>query len=56
MLLPDGGRVYEFYPWDLEFADTKTYLHEDVPILDFLAEMSKRGEDPDEYRSIWYHF
>jgi len=56
MLTPDGARVYEFYPWDLGFADTKPYLHEDVPILDFLAEMSKRGEDPDDYRSIWYHF
>ncbi|WP_418792046.1 KamA family radical SAM protein [Phosphitispora sp. TUW77] len=56
MLLPDGSRVYEFYPWDLGFADTRPYLHEDVPILDFLAEMYKRGENPDDYRSIWYYF
>ncbi len=56
MLLPDGSRVYEFYPWDLAFADTKPYLHEDVPILDFLTEISKRGEDPDDYNSIWYYF
>ncbi len=56
MILPNGARVYEFYPWDYSFADTSPYLHEDVPILDFLAEMSRRGEDPEEYRSIWYYF
>ncbi len=56
MVLPNGARIYEFYPWDHSFADTAPYLHEDVPILDFLAEMSRRGEDPAEYRSIWYYF
>lgn len=56
MLLPNGARVYEFFPWDQDFANTKAYLHEDVPILDFLAEMARRGENPDDYNSIWYYF
>lgn len=56
MVLPDGARVYEFYPWDLNIADSKPYLHEDVPIMNFLTEMAKRNEDIEEYKSIWYYF
>jgi lysine 2,3-aminomutase len=28
----------------------------DVPILDYLQEMERRGEDIQEYRTIWYYF
>jgi lysine 2,3-aminomutase len=55
-VLPNGARVYEFFPWDHGFADTRPYFHEDVPILDFLVEMYRRGENPEEYDSIWYYF
>lgn len=56
MVLPNGSRVYEFSPWDQGVHETKPYLYEDVPILDFLAKMSRRGENPADYRSIWYYF
>ncbi len=56
MIMPNGSRIYEFYPWDQAFADTKPYLYEDVPVLDFLLEMSNRGDNPQDYKSIWYHF
>jgi lysine 2,3-aminomutase len=56
MILPDGSRLYEFYPWDYSTTEGSPYLHEDVPVLDFLATMERRGEDPDDYRSIWYYY
>jgi len=33
-----------------------TYLHKDIPILDYLRALERRGENPEEYRSIWYYF
>lgn len=56
MVLPNGARVYEFFPWDHTFAETKPYLYEDVPISDYMVGMLKRGEDPEDYNSIWYYF
>jgi lysine 2,3-aminomutase len=55
-LTPRGERVYEFHPWEKNIAVAPTYVHHDVPILDFLGAMAERGEDVDEYRSIWYYF
>ncbi len=56
MIMPNGARIYEFYPWDQNIFDTGPYLHEDVPIMDFLLEMARRDEDPEDYKSIWYYF
>ncbi|HWI54395.1 MAG TPA: KamA family radical SAM protein, partial [Desulfobacteria bacterium] len=56
MIMSNGCRVYEFYPWDQGFSDTKPYLYEDVSIFDYLSVISGRGEDPQEYGSIWYYF
>lgn len=55
-LTPRGERVYEFHPWEKNIAVAPTYVHRDVPIDDFLASLLMRGEDPDDYRSIWYYF
>jgi len=56
MVLPNGSRVYEFSPWDQGVNETKPYLYEDVPILEFLGKLARRGESPADYRSIWYYF
>jgi len=55
-LTPRGERVYEFHPWEKNIAVAPTYVHRDVPIADFLAALMERGEDPGQYRSIWYYF
>lgn len=55
-ILPDGRRVYEFHPWEkkLELADT--YVYTDVSIFDYLRRLKARGENPADYRTIWYYY
>jgi lysine 2,3-aminomutase len=55
-ILPDGSRLYEFHPWEKNLTLAPTYLHKDISILDYLRELERRGENADEYRSIWYYF
>ncbi len=54
-VLPDGKRMYEFHPWEINLASCKTYVHTDMAILDYLRRLSEIGEDPKEYDSIWYY-
>ncbi|MBN1480943.1 KamA family radical SAM protein [candidate division KSB1 bacterium] len=56
MILPDGRRVYEFHPWEKKLALADTYVDTDVPIWDYLQELKRRGEDIDDYNSIWYYY
>jgi lysine 2,3-aminomutase len=56
MLLPDGRRVYRFYPWESRILLTDTYLYTDVSIYDYLARLQSDGEDIEDYKSIWYYF
>jgi len=56
MIKPDGARVYEFHPWEKNIQQASTYLYTDVPIFEFLEEMERRGENKEEYRTIWYYF
>ena len=56
MLRPDGRRVYEFHPWEKNLAAVPCYTYTDVPVLQYLQRMAKRGEDPWDYRSIWYYY
>ncbi len=53
---PDGSRVYEFHPWEKKIAPRRTYIGDDVPILDYLERLKNIGENPDDYESIWYYF
>ncbi len=53
---PDGSRVYLFHPWEKGIARVDPWVYVDVPIRDYLEELAKRGEDPAEYRSIWYYY
>ena len=55
-VLPDGSRVYEFHPWDKEIVKREPYLGKDIPILAYLNRLAEPGEDPEDYRSIWYYF
>lgn len=55
-VLPDGSRLYEFHPWDMDLASCNTYIHKDIAILDYLNRLADVGERPEEYDSIWYFF
>ncbi len=53
-ILPDGRRLYEFHPWDMNLVSCDTYLYKDVAILDYLIRLAEAGEAPMEYDSIWF--
>lgn len=55
-VLPDGSRVYEFHPWEKNIAPRHLHKSVDVPILYYLSRIEQLGEDPSDYRSIWYYF
>ena len=55
-VLPDGARVYEFHPWEMNLVDCEPHLAVDVPILDYLVRLAEIGENLDDYDSIWYYF
>lgn len=54
-ILPDGRPVYEFQPWEKNLSLVDTYVDTDVSIYDYLQELKKRGEDLEEYKTIWYY-
>jgi len=56
MILPDGSRVLEFHPWEKKISLTDVYVDRDVPIYDYLMRLARRGEDIEEYESIWYYY
>ncbi len=56
MISPRGERIYEFHPWEKNITIVPTFIYADVPILDFLMKIRERGEDLEDYRSIWYYF
>ena len=53
---PDGSRVYEWHSWEKNITIQEQYLGEDVPILEYLQRLHLYGENPADYRSIWYYF
>jgi len=55
-ILPNGCRVYEFHPWEKNLSLVDTYVDTDVSIYDYLKELKKRGENLDNYNSIWYYY
>ncbi|MBN2601279.1 MAG: KamA family radical SAM protein [Candidatus Marinimicrobia bacterium] len=56
MILPDGSRVYEFHPWEKNIKVVPPYNYVDVPIYDYLEELASRGENIQDYRTIWYYY
>ncbi|MCK5453753.1 MAG: KamA family radical SAM protein, partial [Calditrichia bacterium] len=56
MILPDGSRVYEFHPWEKNLAAMPPYNYVDVPIYEYLEELVNRGENIQDYETIWYYY
>jgi lysine 2,3-aminomutase len=52
----EGRRVYSFLPWEKNIARVLPYIYTDVSIHRYLQRLIKRGEDPEDYRSIWYYY
>lgn len=55
MIRPDGARVYELHPWEKNLALVPPFNYIDVPIWDYLEELAARGENVEEYRTVWYY-
>lgn len=56
MIDAKGRRVYRFFPWESKVTLVDAYIYHDVPILEYLKRLKVDGENPDEYKSIWYYF
>jgi lysine 2,3-aminomutase len=54
--LPGGERVYAFHPWEKNIRSVDSYIYTDITIRSYLEKLRERGEDIDEYRSIWYYY
>jgi len=52
----DGRRIYMWHPWEKGIALVEPYVYKDISIYDYLQELEKRGEDIEEYKSIWYYY
>lgn len=56
-ILPTGNRLYEFHPWEKNITRmTRGYLGEDVPLLGYLRELERIGENIADYDTIWYYY
>jgi len=55
-ILPDGRRVYEFHPWEKKLEQVDTYVHTDVSIHEYLKRLKAVGENPSDYKTIWYYY
>jgi len=53
---PEGQRVYLWHPWEKGIAPVEPYVYRDIIINDYLKELKDRGEDIEEYNSIWYYY
>ncbi len=55
-VLPDGRRVYEFHPWEKKLSLVDTYVYTDVSIHQYLKRLKAAGENPADYRTLWYYY
>jgi len=56
MLTPGGNRIYEMHPWEKAIITSNTYIYEDVPLGTYLQRLADRGEDINDYKTIWYYY
>lgn len=57
MIRPDGRRVYLWHPWEKNVQLTDPYIYTDiVSIKMYLDKLAELGEDPEDYKSIWYYY
>ena len=52
----EGRRIYLWHPWEKGIALVEPYIYKDLPIHKYLQELAKRGENIEEYKSIWYYY
>ena len=52
----EGRRIYLWHPWEKGIASVEPYIYKDLPIYKYLQELAKRGENIEEYKSIWYYY
>ncbi len=52
----EGQRIYLWHPWEKGIAPVEPYLYKDLSIYKYLQELAKRGENIEEYKSIWYYY
>ena len=52
----EGQRIYLWHPWEKGIAPVEPYIYKDLSIYKYLQELAKRGEDIEEYKSIWYYY
>jgi lysine 2,3-aminomutase len=52
----EGKRIYLWHPWEKGIASVEPYIYKDLPIHKYLQELAKRGENIEEYKSIWYYY
>jgi lysine 2,3-aminomutase len=55
-IMPDGRRVYEFHPWEKKLSLVDTYIDIGLSIHEYLQGLKERGENPEDYKSIWYYY
>ncbi len=56
MIAADGRRIYEMRHWERTRKASQTYLYQDVPVYTYLMRLAERGENPEDYQSIWYYY
>lgn len=56
MINSQGQRVYRFFPWESKVTLVDDFIYTDVSIYKYLMRLKEDGEDPEEYKSIWYYF
>jgi len=52
----EGRRIYLWHPWEKGIAFVEPYVYKDLPIYKYLQELAKRGENIEEYKSIWHYY
>ena len=52
----EGQRIYLWHPWEKRIASVEPYVYKDLPIYKYLQELKKRGENIEEYKTIWYYY
>ncbi|MCK4835402.1 MAG: KamA family radical SAM protein [Candidatus Aminicenantes bacterium] len=55
-ILPSGRRVYAFHAWEKNIRKVDSYIYTDISIRSYLNKLAERGEDLEEYNSIWYYY
>ncbi len=58
MIRPDGRRVYLWHPWEKYIQLVDPYVYTDIVSIRMYLDKLKEvfGEDPEDYKSIWYYY